>query len=184
MGLDDFQICSKVLTCIATKGLTQESAFQILAVKRKEVPTLNTVACSACGAVNPADAMTCKQCGINLHSALRHSTEVKGVQIEHRQGVAATEDNFDEKGKEAGERQRNYAIIAVVLGCLSITLGWCIALMGHGTAIPGLILAHKARKMKGSYNSLANIAYILCWIGWIIAIINSVLGIVINVSRF
>ena len=83
--------------------------------------------------------------------------------------------------KEA-EKQRNYAIIAVVLGCLSLALGWCIALVGHVTAIPGLILAHKARNLSGSYKSLADIANILCWIGFVIAIINSVLGIIVALN--
>jgi flagellar biosynthesis component FlhA len=92
-------------------------------------------------------------------------------------------ENLDNNvSKAEGEKQRNYAIIATILGILSITLGICIAIFGYFTAIPGLVLSHKAKNMPGEYQSLANIASILCWVGLAITIINSIGGVIYNLS--
>jgi hypothetical protein len=53
---------------------------------------MNTVTCPVCGNVSPANAMNCKQCGINLQFALQNPVEVGRIK-----GNVVTIHNRDEK---------------------------------------------------------------------------------------
>ncbi len=43
---------------------------------------MDTVACPECGTENPASAMNCRTCGINLQSALEHPEELEVAKLE------------------------------------------------------------------------------------------------------
>jgi hypothetical protein len=40
---------------------------------------MSTITCPVCGNVSPANAMNCKQCGINLQFALQNPVEVERI---------------------------------------------------------------------------------------------------------
>jgi len=79
------------------------------------------------------------------------------------------------------ERGRGQALAGVILGGVSL-IAWLLPFIGYPVSITGLVLAILGRR-SFSRRTMATVGMILCIVALVLTVINSILGVIIYLSR-
>jgi hypothetical protein len=92
---------------------------------------MDTIACPKCGTENPASAMNCSDCRINLRFALDHPEEIQATKLD------ATWREGELSAQYVYSRRRASTLARVLLGLLSLVIGTVaivpLFVIGEGT---------------------------------------------------
>lgn len=93
--------------------------------------------------------------------------------------------NYNNGGYNNGmmpqQDNRGSATAALVLGIISL-VAWCLPLAGYPITIAGLIIGIGAMKNCTTSKGMAIAGVIMCSIGLVATLINSILGVILNLS--
>jgi hypothetical protein len=97
---------------------------------QKESQKMDTIICPKCGTENPAIAMNCKNCRINLQFALEHPEEIERLKLE-------TTPRAETSTQPAVTQRATSILVRIVLGALSLVIGLLgiipLFIIGEGT---------------------------------------------------
>ena len=89
--------------------------------------------------------------------------------------------DFNDYSNMPQEEKKGMSIASLVLGCVGV-IAWCIPLFGYPVTIAGLVLGIIGRKKGGK--TLATVGIVLSAIFLVVTLINSILGVVLNLSQY
>ena len=119
--------------------------------------------CNFCGKENPDNVAFCNNCGQPLQDQGQPQQPPQPQQGYYQQ---------PQQGYYQPAPKKSYA--SMILGIISIVSAWLLAIIGHVTAIIGIILGVQEYKRTKS-----NVGLILSIIGAVCSVISSLLGILI-----
>lgn len=119
--------------------------------------------CSKCGKELEDDSLTiCPEC------SAQEAKEVVTPTMEAKEAAVPTK---EEKTSKMG----GLGIASLVLGILGIVLNLVLAILGHILCITGICLGAKEKSNTGN-----KVGFIICIIGEVLAVINSILGVILQ----
>ena len=128
--------------------------------------------CTVCGEKNEDNALFCVRCNKSFTEKLDPLPIIPSTYYQQAYQPMG--------GMYYDDRQKGKATVSLVLGLVAI-IGWIIPLLGFPITIVGLIMGVKG--LKSSKHGVAQAGIILNIIFLVLTIINSVLGVVLAISK-
>lgn len=125
---------------------------------------MTTIICPKCGTENPADAMNCKNCRINLKFALEHLGEMESTEPRTVQGA-------QEKplSRKQVRKKRGLTYLGIAVACFVVNY---LLSMYTGGAEGGAIGA----LLCGAIGAFLALATLICFVGGVIYLIGGFVG--------
>jgi hypothetical protein len=133
-----------------------------------------TVTCPKCGTENPATAMNCMNCRINLQYALEHRDEIE-LARQHRDVLEPTEQQAGQgtllkpMSRKQARKRKGLTFLAIAIGCF---FGDFLVLSAGG----GPPASQASALAGGTIAGLLGLATLICFFAGIISLIGGSVG--------